>query len=154
VESRHPFSRGARSGVEKGSMKMKNGNDPFDLSKMALNAETIAELMPFQKAAAAKPPKRRSRVEFVMLPYDQTIAAAGAMKNAALAVMVELANQMFKKHTAKVALGNSALRSVGISHKAKLRALHQLEAAGMVVVDWRRRKSPRVTILWDTKTRP
>jgi hypothetical protein len=129
-------------------------NDPFDLSKMALNAEMITKLMPFQKTAAAKP-KRRRRVEFVMLPYDQTMAAAGAMKDATLAVMVELAHQVFKAHKREVVLSNYALRPVGISYKAKLRALRQLEAAGMVAVDWKgERKSPRVTVLWVGKSEP
>src|SRR5947207_2119070 len=134
---------------------MKNGTnngDPFDLSKMVPDAEMIAELAPFQKTSAAKP-KQRSRVKarFAMLPYDQTMAAAGMMKSAALAVMVELAYQVFKTNKTEVVLSNSALRSVGISYWAKSRALHQLEAAGMVAVDWKARKSPLVTVLWAGK---
>jgi hypothetical protein len=68
--------------------------------------------------------------------------------------MVELAYQVFKTHKSEVVLNNSMLRSVGISHKAKLYALRQLEAADMVVVDWRERKSPLVTVLWAVKSRP
>ena len=56
---------------------------------------------------------------------------AGKVKSsAALAVVVELAYQVFKTHKSEVVLSNAMLRSVGISHKAKLRALRQLEAAG------------------------
>ena len=133
-------------------MKIETDNDdPFDLSKMALDADLIAELTPFQKTTAAKP-KRRSRVKarFVMLPYEQTLAAAGPMKCAVLAVLIELAHQMFKTKKSEVMLSNAVLRSVGISHWAKLRALRQLEAAGMIKVTWfGERRSPRVTILWE-----
>jgi hypothetical protein len=130
-------------------MKTKT-DDPFDLSKMALDAKAIAELTPFQKTSAAKPKQRsRAKVEFVLLPYEQTLAAAGKVKSsAALAVVVELAHRVFKTHESEVGLNNSVLSSVGISHKAKLCALRELEAAGMVTVDWRKRKSPLVTISW------
>jgi hypothetical protein len=126
--------------------------DPFDLSKMALDAKLIAELAPFQKTSAAKPKRQSSRVkaEFVMLPYERTLAAAGGMKCAPLAVLIELAYQRFKTKKSEVVLTNSALRSIGISSKAKLRALHCLEAAGLVKVAWfGERRSPRVTVLWD-----
>lgn len=74
---------------------------------------------------------------------------AGQVRSfAALAVMVELGYQVFKTHKREVVLSNTMLRSVGISRKAKIHALRQLEAAGVVAVDWEARKSPRVTVLW------
>ena len=129
---------------------MKNrGSDPFDLSRMALSSEQVAELAPFQKKSVAKP-QRRSRTKFVMLPYEQTLAAAGHLKNAPLAVLVELAHQMFKTKKDTVPLTNSVLRAVGISPGAKLRALRQLKALGMVEVTWRgERKSPLVAMRWE-----
>jgi hypothetical protein len=124
-------------------------DDPFDMNKLALNAEQIAELAPFQKKSEVKP-RRRSRTKFVMLPYEQTLAAAGHLKSAPLAVLVELAHQMFKTKKSSVTLTNSALRSVGVSYKAKLRTLRQLESAGMIKVVWRgRRRSPLVSVLWN-----
>lgn len=87
-----------------------------------------------------------------MLPYAQTMAAAGETRCAVLAVMVELTYQVFKTHKSEVVLSNSMLRSVGISHWAKSRALHQLEAAGMVAVDWKGGRSPLVTVLWAGET--
>lgn len=131
-------------------------SDPFDLSKMALDAKLIAELMPFQKTSAAAKLKRRSqRVEFVMLPYAQTMAVAGKVKSfAALAVMVELAYQVFKTKKTEVVLSNFMLHSVGISHKAKLRALRQLENRWHGRGRLEKAKKPLVTILWAGKTRP
>jgi hypothetical protein len=129
-------------------------NNGFDAKKVALTRQLQEEIFAAQAArAAAEAPrklKRRARrVEFVMLPYAQTMRVAGRVKSfAALAVMVELAYQVFKNHKSEVVLSNAMLRSVGISRKTKLLALRQLEAAGAVKVDWEARKSPRVTVLW------
>jgi hypothetical protein len=65
-----------------------------------------------------------------------------------LAVLIELAHQSFKEHENTVALTKRALRSAGIRARAKLRALRQLEKAGLIAVSWHGKRSPRVTILW------
>ena len=83
------------------------------------------------------------------LPYERTLAAAGRLGDAPLAVLIELAYQAFKTHRNVVPLANAALRSVGVSPDAKVRALRRLEANGMVAVDWRGgKKTPLVTLLW------
>jgi hypothetical protein len=132
---------------------MSKPDNEFDARELALTRELKEEIFAAQAARTAtegsrKLKRRSQRVEFVMLPYAQTMCAAGKVKSAALAVMVELAYQVFKTHKSEVVLSNAMLRSVGISHKAKLRALRQLEAAGVVVVDWKARKSPRVSVSW------
>ena len=117
-----------------------------DLNGLALPPEQIAELAPLQKIS--QPRLTRARTKFVQLPYEQVLQAAGQLQNAHLAVLVELAHQMFKTHQNPVPLTNMALRSVGVSRMAKLRALRQLEAVGLVAVAWRGRKRPLVTVLW------
>ena len=83
-----------------------------------------------------------------MLDYGRTLAAAGRLQNGPLAVLVVLAYQTFKTHQNPVPLPNTTFRSVGISRLAKVRALRQLEAVGLVSVDWRGgRKTPLVTLL-------
>jgi hypothetical protein len=132
----------------------------FDAKELALTQELKEEIFAAQAARTAtetsrKLGRRAQRVEFVMLPYAQTMSVAGKVKtSAALAVMVELAYQVFKTHKPEVVLSNSILRTIGISRKAKLRALRQLETAGIVAVDWRGQKSPLVTVLWATKSVP
>ena len=44
-------------------------------------------------------------------------------------------------------MSNAALAKYGVSPDGKLRALKQLEAAGLIMVVWRERKSPLVTLL-------
>jgi hypothetical protein len=129
-------------------------NNKFDAKELALTRELQEEIFAAQAARAAaelprKLKRRAKRVEFVMLPYAQMMRVAGQVRSfAALAVMVELGYQVFKTHKREVVLSNTMLRSVGISRKAKIHALRQLEAAGVVAVDWEARKSPRVTVLW------
>jgi hypothetical protein len=126
--------------------------DAFDLGAFTLGPEKLAEL-----ASARKQPQLglRKRVHptrpeaFVKLPYQRTLAAAGRLRDAHLAVLVELAYQGFKSRRNQVPLANAALQSVGVSRQAKVRALRRLEVDGMIAVDWRgARKTPLVTLLW------
>ena len=119
--------------------------DPPDLAELTLTPEQIAELTTLQKLTQLRE-RRRSRTKFIMLPYEQTLAASGRLQNAQLAVLVEIAHQIFKTHQNPAPLPNTALRVVGVSRKAKLRALRQFEDAGLVTVTWRGRKCPLVSI--------
>ena len=122
--------------------------DPLELGKFTFTPEQIAELTPLQKKSAKARAARRTGAKFVMLPYERTLAAAGQLGNAPLAVLVELAYRAFKTRQNPVPLSNKALQAVGISHDAKTRALQQLEAAGLVRITKRGRgKSPLVTII-------
>jgi hypothetical protein len=50
-----------------------------------------------------------------MLPYEQTLAAAGRLQNAQLAALVEIAHQVYKTHQNPAPLPNVALRAAGLS---------------------------------------
>ena len=125
------------------------GDKEFNLAAFRLTPEAIAEIDEARKRA---PPKRSRKAKpgtFVMLPYEQTLAAAGRLRDAPMAVLVELAYQEFKMHKNPVLLSNAGLRTVGVSHDAKVRALRRLEAAGLIRADWRGgKKAPLVTLLW------
>jgi hypothetical protein len=122
--------------------------DPFDPSNHRLTPECVAELTPLQKKQS-KPRPRASSVEFVMLPYEQTLAAAARARNTQLAVLVELTHQRFKTHENPISFDNKVLVAVGINRWAKYDALVGLEAAGLISVEWRLGRSPLVTLLWD-----
>jgi hypothetical protein len=51
------------------------------------------------------------------------------------------------KHSTFVVPNSGGLAEYGITSKVKLAALRQLEAAGLIAVKWRSRKSPIVTLL-------
>jgi hypothetical protein len=120
----------------------------FDLKALALTPEELADLRARARAQSSER-KRARKAEpepFVLLPYERTLAAAGRLRNAPMAVLVELAYRAFKTHKNRVLLSNAAL---GVSHDAKVRALRRLEAVGLVAVDWRGgKKTPLVTLLW------
>jgi hypothetical protein len=59
------------------------------------------------------------------------------------AIRQQLAYQAFKMHRNVVPLANAVLRSVSVSHDAKVRALRRLEADGMIAVDWRGGRNTR-----------
>ena len=121
--------------------------DPFSSDDLKLTPEQIAGLTPLQKKQKKQP--RISNVEFVKLPYEQFLAAAGRARNVQLAVLIELAHLRFKTHKNTVELGNKALAAVGIQRWAKLDALVGLEDAGLIRIEHRHKKSPLVTLLWD-----
>jgi hypothetical protein len=118
----------------------------LNLDEIALTPEQVAQLAPLQKTS--HPKLRLARAKFVQLPYEETLQAAGELQNAQLAVLVELAHLRFKTHENPVPLSNNVLRTAGITHWAKNRALRKLEDAGLVRVSWRKQKCPLVTILW------
>ncbi len=130
-------------------------NDPFDLAKLKLTPEQIAKLAPFQEQPKSKPRLPRSRrqagTRFIQLPYERTLAAAAQLKNAPMAVLIEIGYLAFKAHGKPVPLANKALRTLGVGHhEAKMRALRRLEKAGFVTVVWRGKgRSPLVSLRWD-----
>jgi hypothetical protein len=121
--------------------------NPFDSDGFRLTPEQVTNLTPLQKKQSKR--LQRSNVEFVMLPYEQTLRAAGQAKNALLAVLVELAHQRFTTHENPVPLANKALEAVGIDRRAKYKALVGLEAVGLISVTWQFGKSPLAMLLWD-----
>jgi hypothetical protein len=107
----------------------------------------VGTLNPDSAAAKARTPKAKDR-SFVQLDYERTLAAAGRLRNAPLAVLIELAYQSFKMHRNTIPLSNVRFQAIGISPDAKVRALRQLELEGLVSVNWRGgRKTPLVTLL-------
>jgi hypothetical protein len=123
----------------------------FDLKAFAVTPEELVDLQARARAQSSER-KRGRKAEpeaFVLLPYERTLAAAGRLRDAPMAVLVELAHRAFKTHKNPVLLSNAALAVAGVSHDAKVRSLRRLEAAGLVVVDWRGgKKTPLVTLLW------
>jgi hypothetical protein len=124
-------------------------DDEFDLSAYRLTPELAAQLA--EPGSKIQPRTRLHPARpgaFVQLPYKLALTVAGR-RDASLAVLVELAYQAFKTHRNPVPLANAALRSVGVSSDAKVRALRRLEADRIVSVDWRGgRKTPLVMLLW------
>jgi hypothetical protein len=78
--------------------------------------------------------------------YNPSLEIASHARNALLAVMAIVRNLNKGK---PFALGNVTMGECGFRSRDKIRALKELEATGFVRVEWRRKKSPLVTVLKD-----
>ena len=76
--------------------------------------------------------------------YGPSLEIASHTRNALLAVMVIIRNRNRGK---PFALGNVTMGECGFRSRDKIRALKELEATGFVKVEWRKKKSPLVTVL-------
>jgi hypothetical protein len=78
--------------------------------------------------------------------YGPSLEIASHTRNALLAVVAIIRNLNKGK---PFALGNVTMGECGFRSRDKIRALKELEATGFVKVEWRKKKSPLVTVLRD-----
>ena len=92
-------------------------------------------------------PKERQRA-FAQVPLDWAARAAKATNTPKALVWVWLAFLAWEKKSSTFKVPNERLSELGgFSRWTKTRALRELEADGVIKVDWRDRKSPVVTLL-------
>jgi CRP-like cAMP-binding protein len=92
-----------------------------------------------------------SRETFARIPHDKALRLYRHRLNAAAwAVLIELDRIILKSGGRNpVKLSSTRLRAIGVCAETRARALHQLEAAGVVSVAQRGKGlSPLVTHLW------
>jgi hypothetical protein len=95
---------------------------------------------------AAAPAKRKKAKPFAVAVLSEAAAAFAAMNCRKAIVWLWLVHQSRKTGSRTVAAPNGALGKLGVSPKIKRRAMRELEAAGCIVVEWRRRKTPIATL--------
>ena len=98
----------------------------------------------FQRAVAATR-KRKSTKPFVLVPLWHAALVAEATKSPALLIYVDLLRRAWIAKGQPFTIPNGWLKKSGGSRKTKCRVLRNLTAAGLIAVEWRRRKSPIVT---------
>jgi len=76
--------------------------------------------------------------------YGPSLEIASHARNALVAVMAIIRNLNKGK---PFTLGNATMEEWGFRSRDKIRALKELEATGFVKVEWRKKKSPLVTVL-------
>ena len=91
--------------------------------------------------------RRKRDGTFAIVPLQWATKAAAAMNTPKAMVMVWLVYRAWQKKSLTFDVPNGALADLGVSPDVKVRALRQLEAAGMIKVEWCRRKTPIVTLL-------
>jgi hypothetical protein len=100
-----------------------------------------------QLEAAAPPAKCKKRRPFVMVPLETMAVACAALNCRKALVWLWLMHQVWKTKKRTVPVPNKALAALGVTRDVKRQALDQLEAAGLVTVDRRPKKTPLITVL-------
>jgi hypothetical protein len=90
---------------------------------------------------------RRRSEPFVQVPVRWAGLMTRAAKSPKAFVGLWLLHLAWKAKSHTVMLPNAKLEAYGVSRLAKYRALRDFEQAGLIRVDWRKRKTPRVTLL-------
>jgi hypothetical protein len=117
-------------------------SDPFDVDKLALTDEQVRERL------AIVPRKiRKQRQQFIKVPWVWAERLAKAHYAATYRVALHVLHQHWKKHGEPFTLANGDVGWVGVSPRQKWRALGELEQLGLVRIERRPRKSPRITIV-------
>jgi hypothetical protein len=85
---------------------------------------------------------------FVQVPLWWAEAAAKATTGGATAlVLIYLLHASWKARSTTFPLPNRYLKQHGVSREVKRRVLRELEKAGLITIDRRHGKSPRVTFV-------
>jgi hypothetical protein len=104
-----------------------------------------------QRAAANLPPRRSSKARketFVKVPLWWIEQATQATRTQQAFVCIWLLHLAWKTKSASFPVPNDQLAKRGIDRKEKHRALTRLEAAGLISIERRERKTPIVTLLF------
>jgi hypothetical protein len=104
----------------------------------------VKDLPPLDPAVAK--PRRQTR-EFVRLTREQFDRLAKAKCFGTERVFLHLLFLTWRSPDKPVVLANAELAAKGVDRHAKRRALLELEALGLIRVEWRPKKSPIVTVL-------
>jgi hypothetical protein len=100
----------------------------------------------------APPPRRKrapARATFAKIPHIRAIQLYGKIDGAAWIVLFELDRLIFKAFGRNpVRLTNQAFEAIGMVRSTKLKALRQLEDAGVITVVRDGFKAPLVAHLW------
>jgi hypothetical protein len=118
----------------------------LDLKSLELPPELVAK---GKKASATKPKKRRQH--FVRVPWmwmEKLIGCRGQTLRVAFVVLY----LDWKAKGRPVKLANKLPQMVGVSRRAKWRALNDLESIGLISVERRAKKSPMVQVQHEPNT--
>ena len=106
----------------------------------------ICESAPPIQPPSTRPPRRAAKLEFVRVPLAWVDRLAGARYAATLKLAHYILFRDWKSGGEAVSLSNKVLSD--ISRGQKWRGLCELEALGLIAIDRRQRKSPRVRPIW------
>jgi hypothetical protein len=96
---------------------------------------------------AKAPVKRKKARPFAKVYLDAAARAFAAAQSQKAMVWVWLVHRAWKRQSQTVTVPSGELAKLGVNRESKRRALLQFEAAGLISIDRRPRKTPLVTLL-------
>ena len=122
-------------------MRMVDDPDPYaDLKQHRLTPEMLAKL-------AVVPRKiQRRREHFVKVPWSWVERLAKARYTATYRVALHILYRRWKSSGKPFTLSNGMVAMEGVSRWQKWRALRELEQLGLITIERRKRKTPRITV--------
>jgi hypothetical protein len=121
------------------------GGDEFDISQFRLGPEDVQKQTLETRAKTSTPMRlRKQRESFIKVPgswLEKLAGSSGATYHVALVLLHEN-----WRLGGPVTLPNGMLKMDGISRHAKYRALVKLENLGLITVERRLKKSPRIKL--------
>ena len=100
-----------------------------------------------QELDTGMPPKRQKKKDelFAQVPRSLAAKMAEATKAPEVSICVELVFRAWKAKGKSFTMPSKWLAENGVRRDAKCRVLRDLEAAGLIKVEWTPRKSPLIT---------
>jgi hypothetical protein len=92
----------------------------------------------------SKKRKKAPRVMVLLAPFARAAAATNTQKSM---VWIWLLHRSWLTGKVTIPVPNGALAKYGVNRISKILALRQLEAAELITVEWRSRKTPIATLL-------
>ena len=126
---------------------MADNNILFDIERFRLTNNYI-ESCPKPTKKPEKPKRRRVNGTFVKGPIPtEWLQRASALPGKAFQTGVVIWYLYGLRKDTTVTLANGLLEQFHISRKAKYRCLKALENAGLIAVEYREHRNPRVTVI-------
>ena len=119
----------------------------FSLENLKLTDEIIRTVQP----KCVKERQRRKRSQFVMVPASWMERLEEARFIGTLKLALHILFRCWKERSQSILVTNTAFGKSGGARQGKYRALRELKNLGLIDLEWRPRKSPRVTILTATE---
>jgi hypothetical protein len=91
--------------------------------------------------------ERRKKKHFIKVPQPWVDRLVGAHYIVTYRVALHLLYRHWRERGAPFTLANGVLSLKGVSRGTKWRALRELEKLGLITIERRERRSPRITVL-------
>ncbi len=116
-------------------------DDPFDVHKLALSDDQVRE-----RLASVPHRMRKRRQHFIKVPWVWAERLAHARHIATYRVALHVLYRHWKGGGVPFTLSNTAMVAEGVTRWRKWEALKELEQLGLITVERRSRRAPRVTV--------